>query len=64
MAAPARRESWRLGLNLSVTCLVGGALFALIGSWAAAWGAFGGGLACAIGAALLYENQHARNRKR
>jgi hypothetical protein len=52
-----RHESWRLTLNLSLTCLVGGALFALVGAWLAAWLTFGGGLACALAAALLYEHR-------
>lgn len=54
-STPPPREVWRLALNLSLTCLVGGALFALVGSLVAAWATFGAGLACALAAGLLYE---------
>jgi 1,4-dihydroxy-2-naphthoate octaprenyltransferase len=56
--APARQEVWRLALRLSLTCLVGGALFVLVGALVAAWATFGAGVVCAVAAGVLYE--HAR----
>jgi hypothetical protein len=52
-ARRARRESWRLALNLSSICILGGVLFLLIGAWIAALGTFAAGLACAAAAAVL-----------
>jgi len=34
--SPRGREGWRLALDLSITCLVGGILFTLVGAWLAA----------------------------
>lgn len=48
--------------TLSLTCLVGGALFVLVGALVAAWASFGAGLVRALAAGLLYE--HDRTNKR
>jgi 1,4-dihydroxy-2-naphthoate octaprenyltransferase len=61
MARP-RRELWRLALEVSLTCLIGGALFVLVGSLVAAWATFGAGLVCAAAAGGLFE--HDRRGKR
>jgi hypothetical protein len=61
MVARARPRVWRLALNLSVTCLVGGGLFALVGSWPAAYATFGAGLACALAAGLLHQHRNGSN---
>jgi hypothetical protein len=58
MGARPRPPVWRLALNLSVTCLVGGALLALVGAWLAAYTTFAAGLACALAAAFLHEHRH------
>jgi hypothetical protein len=60
--APARQEVWRLALRLSLTCLVGGALFVLVGDLVAAWATFGAGVVCAVVTGVLYE--HGRIGKR
>ena len=52
-AGAPQREAWRLAIRLSLTAVVGGVLFILVGALLAAWITFGFGALCAAAAAVL-----------
>ena len=58
-AGAPQREAWRLAVRLSLTAVVGGVLFILVGALLAAWITFGFGALCAGFAGVsLHRHEH------